>query len=391
MKLLELLFFISLLTILHGLGGYILVIYLYKVFQKNSNQFEDELTYYPTISVLIAAYNEEQCIENKILNSLNLNYPTERFEIVVVTDGSTDNTVNIINKYPQIKLYHTDNRLGKVSAINRIMSSITSELTVFSDANTELNRDCLLNLMNHFKDPRVGGVSGEKKVRDNKLNTGADKIQESFYWKYESFLKQMDAKFYSIVGTAGEIYAIRTSLYCYPDPNIILDDFIISIDICKQGYLFKYEKNAFAIESSSLNINEEKKRKLRIATGGIQSIIANKELFSFWRYPKLSYLFISHRVLRWTIIPILLIILFIINIYIISYTDTTFYWLILFAQIIFYCLSIVGMLSNQLCYRYKFISIPYYFLFMNYCQLIGMVKYFKGQHTSIWEKSKRIQ
>lgn len=387
----EILFIISLFTIFHGLGGYVLIIYLFKIFQRNKNQYNDALQYYPTVSVVIAAYNEEQCIENKILNSLNLNYPADCFEIFIVTDGSTDNTVNIINKYSQIKLYHSDKRLGKVCAINRIMPHISSELTVFSDANTDLNRDCLLQLIHHFKDPQVGGVSGEKKVRENRLNTEADKIQESFYWKYESFLKQMDAEFYSIVGTAGEIYAIRTSLYSYPDANVILDDFIISINICKKGFLFKYEKNAVAIESSSLNMNEEKKRKFRIASGGIQSIITNKDLFSFWLYPKLSFLFISHRVLRWTVIPILIIILLSLNIFLIANTDTTFYWFMLFVQIIFYCLSIVGMLSNQLCNRYKLISIPFYFVFMNYCQLVGIVKYFKGQHNSIWEKSKRIQ
>jgi cellulose synthase/poly-beta-1,6-N-acetylglucosamine synthase-like glycosyltransferase len=240
----------------------------------------------------------------------------------------------------------------------------------------------------HFYSSNVGGVAGEKKVKpvDDIIINQAN--QEGLYWKYESYLKQIDSDFYSVVGAAGELYAIRTSLYEYPGRNVILDDFIISMNICKKGYVFKYEPNAYAIELPSSNIKEEAKRKIRIGAGGIQSIIMLKDIFNIFKFGKLSYLFLSHRVLRWTIIPFLLILVFILNLLLLS--EYNFIWLqILFlAQIVFYSLGCVGYFIPTT--NSKLTALPYYFIFMNTTQLKGIIRFFSGKQSSIWEKAERM-
>jgi cellulose synthase/poly-beta-1,6-N-acetylglucosamine synthase-like glycosyltransferase len=144
-----------------------------------------------------------------------------------------------------------------VAAIDRIMPFVDSEITVFTDANTLLNKEALTNLNKHFTDKQVGGVAGEKKVIISIKNQTKAANQEGLYWKYESWLKQIDSNYHSVVGAAGELYAIRTSLYTYPGDNVILDDFMISMNICLKGYVFKYEPKAFATELPSKDLKEE--------------------------------------------------------------------------------------------------------------------------------------
>jgi cellulose synthase/poly-beta-1,6-N-acetylglucosamine synthase-like glycosyltransferase len=387
----EIILLLSIFIVIHGYGGYTIPLLFRFSENKKKSKINNAWTPLHNITIVIAAYNEEAIIKEKIENSLALDYPKELIKIIVVTDGSTDNTYNIANQFKEITCYHENRRKGKMAAIDRIMPFVESEITVFTDANTLLNTEALRNLNKHFVDKKVAGVAGEKKVIIyNKISNEATN-QEGLYWKYESWLKQIDSNFYSVVGAAGELYAIRTSLYTYPGDNVILDDFMISMNICTKGYVFKYEPKAFATELPSKNLSEESKRKIRIGAGGIQSILLLKSIFRIWETPRLSYLYISHRVLRWTIIPFLLILIFIVNALLILQAENSIWTFLFFIQCIFYFLGTVGYYFEKVEKKSPVTTIPYYFLFMNLSQIKGIFRYVKGEQSGVWEKAKRME
>lgn len=384
----EIFLFISILIILYGYGGYTLPIILGQFFKKQNTDNLESPNSFHKICIVIAAYNEETCIESKLINTIEIEYPKEYLEIIVVSDGSTDNTFNIVKKFDDVRCFHIDERAGKTAAIDRVMPFITADLIVFTDANTLLNKECLYWINRHFYSPLVGGVAGEKKVSIINNASPNQANQEGVYWKYESFLKKVDSNYYSVVGAAGELYAIRRCLYEFPGKNIILDDFIISMNICAKGYLFKYEPKAYAIELPSLNIKEEEKRKIRIASGSIQAILLLKKLLNIFRYKKLSYLYVSHRVLRWTLIPFLLIVVFLIN-WLLAYSSNNFLIsTLLVLQCIFYGLGSLAFFIPNI--TSKIFTVPQYFIFMNISQIKGIFNFITGRQSAIWVKAKRI-
>lgn len=385
----KIIFWTSLFIIFYTYVGYGIVLFflikLKRIFVKNINI--EEVHFTPTLTLVVAAYNEEKIIEEKIHNTLSLNYPADKFKIIFVTDGSTDETPNIISKYSQIKLMHKEGRSGKIDAVHRAMNEVDSEIVVFTDANTFLNKEALLKISRHYANPKVGAVSGEKRVH---IETSSDATAgEGFYWKYESKLKKWDAELYSVVGAAGELFSVRTALYIPVEADTLLDDFMISMKIAINGYKIAYDPDAYAIESSSENLKEELKRKIRIAAGGIQSVIRTKKLFNPFVNPVLSFQYISHRMLRWTITPILMIFVFFLNLYIITQTNEMLYHFLMIAQILFYTSAIVGWLLESRQVRIKILFIPYYFVFMNYAMILGMFRYFNAGQSVLWDKVKR--
>jgi len=341
----------------------------------------------PTCTLVVAAYNEDGVMDDKIKNSLALAYPANKLEFVFITDGSVDNTASIVKNYPQIRHMHSDERKGKIAAVHRAMESVNTEIVVFTDANTFLNTDALVNICRHYSDKKVGAVAGEKRVYADAANATAG---EGFYWKYESKLKTWDSELYSVVGAAGELFSIRTDLYEPVSPNAILDDFMISLLVAQKGYRVIYEPDAFATETASQNVTEELKRKIRIAAGGIQSIIWLKGLLNPFPMPVLSFQYISHRVLRWTIVPFLMILALILNFIIVFAGDASFiYQLLLIAQIGFYFMAIVGWIMEERQIKMKIFFIPYYFCMMNYAVLMGIRRFALGKQSAIWEKAKR--
>ena len=283
--------------------GYGLLISILVKFQKKKVKLpvldNEDL---PEITLLAAAYNEEDIIEDKIKNSLALNYPKDKLNLAFVTDGSNDSTNDIIKKYPETDLYFEPQRNGKISAINRVMPLINTYYTVFTDANVMINSDGLRKMINHFQDPRIAAISGEKTILKQEEGS-ASGTGEGFYWKYESFLKRKDSEYNTMVGSAGELFAIRTHLYKPVDENTLIEDFIITMGLAAQGYKVAYESEALAIETSSETMEDEKKRKVRISAGGIQAVIKLLPLLNFVKYGKLTFQYISHRALRWTLMP----------------------------------------------------------------------------------------
>lgn len=394
MKSLVVIFWILVFLVFYTYVGYGLIIWLWikvrSFFLHSERAVNEDVSDLPKLALIIAAYNEEQILTGKINNSLGLDYPADKISILVVTDGSTDNSFQIIKYFPTVIHLHQSERKGKVAAINRAVDATgDADILVFSDANTMLNNEALLRLVAHYKDPMTGGVSGEKKVIDLE---GSTVRGESFYWRYESGLKKLDALFYTIVGAAGELFSIRKSLYEKVPEDVILDDFYISLKVCEKGYQVKYEPTAFALEKPSLTMHDEAERKTRISAGAFQSMAIFAHLMNPLRYGKLSFQYLSRRIFRWVICPLALPIILSLNIFFFN-TEVyphLLYVIVLSLQLIFYLLAALGwVLSGKKAGKNKVIHIPYYFLFMNLSVWYGFFRFIKGGQSSIWEKVKR--
>ncbi len=383
------LFWVSLFIIFYTFLGYGILLYLMvrlrRVFRGRRIPHENSLI---SCTLVVAAYNEADFIREKIHNTLLLDYPEDKLSLLFITDGSDDGTPDIIAVESRIKLMHQADRQGKVAAIHRAIKEVQSEIVIFTDANTLLNKDAVSRIARHYSDRQVGAVAGEKRIRTGST-ADAGAAGEGFYWKYESTLKKWDSELYSVVGAAGELFSVRRSLYQPVANDVILDDFMISMQIAMQGYRIVYEPEAYAIESSSENVTEELKRKIRIAAGGIQSIIRLRELLNIFKYGVLSFQYISHRVLRWTITPFLLLLVFILNIFLLFHSQQNIYWILFFCQSVFYILAFLGFLLERKKLRVKVMFIPYYFCVMNYAVIMGIRRYLRGGQSAIWEKAKR--
>jgi len=386
----EIIFWLSLFIVFYTFLGYgILLYFLVKVRRilKGKRIAPGLDQDFPTLTLVVAAYNEEDLILEKIQNTLALNYPKEKLALLFITDGSSDKTPDLIAGFTDIKLMHSPARNGKIHAIHRAMHEVDTAVVVFTDANTFLNKDALLLIARHYADPKVGAVSGEKRVMQDEVSDAT--AGEGFYWKYESALKKWDSELYSVVGAAGELFSVRRSLYQQVESDTILDDFMISMLIAQQGYRIIYEPDAYASELSSDNIKEELKRKVRIAAGGIQSILRLKKLFLPFSFPLLWFQYVSHRVLRWTVTPFLMILVFILNIVICLQGSHAIYWLILAGQICFYGGALAGWLLEKRKIKVKVLFVPYYFCVMNYAVIAGINRYYRGSQSAAWEKAKR--
>ena len=389
MVLIKIIFLVGLFILLYSYVGYGMLLYFWvktrRAIQKKKKM---ALDFNPAVTLIVAAYNEEEFIEKKIANTLSLDYPPELLNIIMVTDGSSDSTPELVAKYPSIQLLHNQERKGKVDAMHRAMQFVKTPIVIFSDANTLLNRESIRNIVRHYSDPGIGGVAGEKKIMQSQSEAAAG-AGEGLYWKYESFLKKLDYELYSVVGAAGELFSLRTELYEYPGPDVLLDDLIISLRICTKGYRFAYEPEAYAMETASASLKEEKKRKVRISAGAFQSMKIMSGLLNIFKYGVLSFQYISHRVLRWTLCPLFLPLVLITNIILVIYRQGAFYDYLLAAQLLFYLLAFFGWLLSSTKTRVGFLYAPYYFLFINYSLYGGFVRYLKGRQSVLWEKASR--
>nr|WKN34459.1 glycosyltransferase family 2 protein [Tunicatimonas sp. TK19036] len=368
--------------------GYGLLLYaivnLKNFFYKNTPVEIDDL---PDVTLVVAAYNEEVYIEDKIHNSLQLDYPASKLKLLFVTDGSDDQTMEIIRQYPQVQLEHQPERQGKITAVDRIMPLVKSPITIYTDANTHLNQEAVKNIVKHFANPKVGGVAGEKRIRQEVKND-ASSAGEGVYWKYESALKKWDYKLYSVVGAAGELFAIRTELYEPVRKDTLIEDFYMTLRIAQRGYRVAYEKEAYAIEDSSASIQEEMKRKIRIAAGGIQAIIRLATLLIPYPNPILTFQYVSHRVLRWTLAPIALLVFGIVSVILATQGDLVGKLLVV-TQVTFYGCAYVGYRLERKKVSLKALYIPLYFSIMNLAVYRGAWRLWKGQQSVVWEKAQR--
>lgn len=389
--LLKIIFWVCLFLVFYSYFGYGILLYILVKVKKTfsvGNKTGNEPLFQPPVALVVAAYNEEDYIVEKIENTLALEYPEHLLEIVFITDGSNDRTPDLIREYPRIKLLHQPERKGKVAAMNRALPFIESPYIVFCDANTLLNKECISNIVRHYSDPKVGGVAGEKKVVQQGSSTAAA-VGEGMYWKYESFLKKLDSDLYSTMGAAGELFSVRKDLFETAPEGTIIEDFVQSMKLCQKGYVLRYEPAAYAAEGPSASIKEEMKRKIRICAGAFQAMILLKDLFNVFKYPVLSFQFISHRILRWTLCPVALFLVLVTNVGIVLIDGGTLFKTLLAAQLIFYVMGISGWVLANREIKVKLLYLPFYFLFMNYAVFLGFRRFLQNKQSVLWEKAAR--
>lgn len=385
---LETIFWICIFIVFYSYVGYGIVIYiLVNIKNKFTTNVKYDLQFEPEVTLVVPCFNEADYIEDKIKNSLLLDYPQNKLKLIFISDGSSDDTHERIKKYPTIVALHENERSGKAVAMNRAMKFVTTPIVAFCDANTILNKEAIRELVKHYKDPHVGAVTGEKRIISTNKE-GASTAGEGIYWKYESLLKKLDSDFYSVVGAAGELMSYRTVLYKELPLDTLLDDLMQSMQIALNGYRVIYEKNAWAAETASASVKEELKRKIRISAGAWQSMLRLGKAFNPFHNFKLFFAFISHRVLRWTLAPFSLLILIIINILLLK-SGNIIYTTFFFMQIAFYALALLGWNLENKKIKVKVLFVPYYFFIMNLCVFLGLFRFLKGNQSVSWERAKR--
>jgi len=388
MNLFEIVFWSFSLIIFYSYFGYGIVLYamvrvkefMWKKYTIINPNFE------PKVTFIVPCYNEKDILEEKVNNTLLLEYPSNKLQILFITDGSTDGSSILLQNYAEIETLHDPIRKGKSAAENRSVAHANGEIIIFSDANTSLPPNSIKNIVRHYINPQIGAVSGEKRISQS-IKENAAGAGEGFYWKYESMLKRFDARLHTVVGAAGELFSFRKHLFRPLEEDTILDDFVLSLRITQAGYRVMYDPTATATETASANSHEELKRKIRICAGGWQAMSRLGSLFNFFKHPILTFQYVSHRVLRWTLAPLFLLLLIPLNVYLAS-TNTNYEY-ILYAHILFYVLALVGYSLEKKEIKVKAFFIPYYFLMMNYAAIAGFLRFTNGKQSSVWERSER--
>jgi cellulose synthase/poly-beta-1,6-N-acetylglucosamine synthase-like glycosyltransferase len=394
MQVIAVIFWVLLFIVFYTYLGYGILLFILVKFRRLTGlgkTANNDPLYEPEVTLFITAYNEKDYVDAKVGNSRELDYPPDKIRFVWVTDGSDDGTPDLLSHYNEVKVCHIPERHGKIGAMNRGMKFVDTPIVIFSDANTMLGRESVRRIVRLFSDPGVGCVSGEKRIMKKEKDAAAGS-GEGIYWKYESTLKKWDAELYSVVGAAGELFAIRSELFREVEKDTILDDFIISLRVAAEGYTIQYDPEAYAIETASADVREELKRKIRISAGGIQSVLRLKPLLNVFRYGWLSFQYISHRVLRWTLTPICLLLLFPAGLVLAlneGISGTGLYNIFFWLQVLFYITALLGWYLENRMIRIKLLFVPFYFFIMNLSVFLGMIRYAKNSQSVNWERAKR--
>lgn len=348
----------------------------------------------PTVTLLIAAYNEAAIIAQKLDNSLALDYPADRLQILVAADGSDDATPDIAAGYANrgVVLSHQPARQGKMAAINRVMPQATGEIIVFSDANNLYRPDTLRELVKPLADPQVGMTSGAKQIV---AGDGLLGESEGLYWRYESFIKKQETVVDSCVGVAGEVLAMRRSLFAPPPAEIINDDFYLALRVLQQGYRVVYVPTARSIERVSPTAQDEATRRTRIVAGRYQAMVRGRALLP-WDRPLLVWQILSHKYLR-PLVPFAMITAFLANLVAVlplinphqQKKKTKLVGIILLGQCLFYGLSLLGTMVKVGGKVGKLLYLPTYLVQSNAAAFMGLVRFLSGQQTARWQRVAR--
>jgi len=392
--LIGIIFWLSVLGIFYVYAGYPLVLTLLARLRLQTAPYKPET---PSVTMLIAAHNEEDVIAAKLENSLDLDYPPDRLQILVADDGSDDSTVEIVQSLmPRgVELFCQPVRGGKMAVINRAVSQARHEILVFSDANNFYEESTLRELVRPFSDPEVGGVAGNKNViKEDGVLDAADGL----YWRYESYIKQQETRLGSCVGVSGEVFAIRRDLFESPPDSVINDDFILTLSIIQKGYRVVYVPQARSREFVSSNEQDEIVRRARIIAGRYQALVMSIRNLPYWR-PLIVWQVVSHKYLR-PLVPFMMIVAFLANMTTLIWKCpvkslpllfllSPFNWLFFILQIVFYLLAWLGAHVTYRGSLGKLLYLPTFLVNSNYAALLGFYNYFTGEGTAIWKKVPR--
>ncbi len=337
---------------------------------------------FPNVSIIIAAYNEEASIGATIAHCLALDYPPDQLEIIVGSDGSSDDTVEIAGQYEGNRVIVEDfaTRRGKTSVIRDCVRRASGAILVFTDANTKLRFRSVRNLVRHFSDPRVGAVCGELHLV---TSLGAP-AGEGIYWRYEVMLKFLESRLDSVLGANGGIYAVRREVFPELPDNVITDDFVIPMKVRAAGLRVAYDPEATAVEQAPESVTHEFRRRMRIGAGNWQALRHCAPLLLPWK-GFVSFAYWSHKVFRW-VTPFLLVAALVANGYLVH---VPFWRFALLCQLSGYALASAGLILRRLGVPAGPLRIPAYFVAINAALGVGFVKGMLGLQSSAWRRTAR--
>ncbi len=377
---LEVSFWLAVFMLVYSYGGFsILLFFASKVL--NRRVARQDIT--PKVSVIVAAFNEEHGIAEKLENVLALDYPNDKLQILVASDGSDDATSQIAVSFAGRGVTYLDlPRRGKIFALNDAVQESTGEILVFSDANTLFNRDALQMLVRNFADSTVGGVCGNQE--HTALENGDNSSNgEHLYWNYDKWLKEMESLTGSIVSADGAIYAIRRDLYRMPPQTDVTDDFAISTGVIEQGYRLVFETEALAHETATAKASNEFSRKVRIMNRGLRGVMMRRKLLNPFKHGFYSVILFSHKVVR-RLVPFMLIWLLASSAALSA--SHVFFQIVSAFQVAFYILAYLGyLLRNTELGRAKVFYVPFFYCLANAAAFVAIMKLLRGKRIEFWQ------
>lgn len=337
----------------------------------------------PKLSVLIAAHNEESSIKRKLEATLSLDYPADKLEVLVLSDGSIDRTDEIVRHIadPRVRLIRMEHRGGKTNAQNRGAREARGDILVFSDATTIYHSQALRRLAVNYQDPRVGAVSGRYQYFDAVGNspTGLGSIA---FWNYENFIKRAQSRIATITGCCGCIYSVRRNLYTELNPDII-SDLVQPLWVIQKGFKVVFESEALAFEETTRSTEEEFSMRVRVVTRGMRGLLSVRDLFKPWKHPWVCFQLVSHKVLRW-LVPLFLVLLLLSNI---PLAVRPFFAFTLAVQVLFYLLALLAKIF-PIHGAWKVLGVPLFFCTLNAAAVVSLIRLWQGQRYTVWQPTR---
>lgn len=365
-------------------AGYpLLVIFLGSLRRKKVLQSEAT----PEVMLMIAAYNEEKGISLKLEQSLRLDYPREKLSIVVVSDGSTDATDEIVKSFADrgVRLIRVEGRVGKTEARNQALRQVNTELILFSDATTEYDPAIIRKMVRNFADPTVGMVTGHliyKKNAESSMNAG-----QSLYWQYETLIKRSQTWLGTLTGSVGCATAFRRSSYS-PLPPHIIEDFTEPLMFVTKGFRVVYEPEAVCYEIPTAKSADEWKMRVRVVRGGMTGLIFARKILNPFKFPVASFQLLSHKILRW-LVPVFGLLLIPVSIAALNENpDSLLVWLIILGQLLFYVCALLAFVLEKLKLKLPLVNIPLYFIVLNAACLVALFKTLTEPLAPTWETQR---
>ncbi len=374
----QIIFWLAALAVLYVYAGYPALLYLVASFRRRRQ--DSDSSYTPSISILIAACNEEATIEAKLQQTMQLEYPADKLEVLVLSDGSQDQTDEIVRRFPdpRVRLVRVAERRGKTNAQNIGVKEATGEVLIFSDATTVYHPQALMHLVGNYQDPKVGAVSGRYQYFDSthKSPTGMGTIA---FWNYENNIKVWQSRIRTLTGCCGCIYSVRRSAYTELAPDII-SDLVQPLWVIQKGYRVAFEDRALAYEETTESTKEEFAMRVRVVTRALRGLLSVPELLKPWKYPWIAFQLFSHKVLRW-MVPVLLLLLLASSA---ALYRQPYFRILLILQLCFYGLALLQLMVPM--HRWwKPLGVPLYFCTLNAAAALGLVELLRGKKYVVWQ------